>query len=85
MRRKGAKNGIRGTRGSRGTGWLIKYREGRGGRHLQGRWNVDVEKMKEWNEKIMGMSEKTTKVFMDLEVRSAGAKRHQKHYTAYPQ
>ena len=67
MRRKGAKNGIRGTRGSRGTGWLTKYREGLGGRHLQGRWNVDVREMEKWNEKIMGMCDSKTRVFFDLE------------------
>lgn len=67
MRRKGPKNGIRGTRGSRGTGWLTKYREGLGGRHLQGRWNVDVEEMKEWNDTVVAMCDSRTKVFFDLE------------------
>ncbi|GMH91381.1 hypothetical protein TrVE_jg9272 [Triparma verrucosa] len=56
LRRKAPKKSGGGTRGSRGHGWYLKYREGRGGRHLQGRWNVDVAEMEKWNDKIMEMS-----------------------------
>eukprot|EP00520_Triparma_pacifica_P008068 CAMPEP_0118651440 /NCGR_PEP_ID=MMETSP0785-20121206/10788_1 /TAXON_ID=91992 /ORGANISM="Bolidomonas pacifica, Strain CCMP 1866" /LENGTH=77 /DNA_ID=CAMNT_0006543895 /DNA_START=203 /DNA_END=433 /DNA_ORIENTATION=+ len=72
MRRKARKNALRGSRGSRGQGWLIKYREGRGGRHLQGRWNVDLDEMKEWNDKVMAMCDVKTTVYFDLEYAEDG-------------
>eukprot|EP00569_Conticribra_weissflogii_P007802 CAMPEP_0171341072 /NCGR_PEP_ID=MMETSP0878-20121228/8943_1 /TAXON_ID=67004 /ORGANISM="Thalassiosira weissflogii, Strain CCMP1336" /LENGTH=278 /DNA_ID=CAMNT_0011843199 /DNA_START=19 /DNA_END=855 /DNA_ORIENTATION=- len=68
-----------GTRGSRGHGWLKKYRDGLGGRHLQGRWHYrDVEELKAINDEVFGMnqllmakgdSEKVpTEAYLDLSV-----------------
>jgi cyclophilin family peptidyl-prolyl cis-trans isomerase len=43
-----------GTRGSRGHGWFHKYRQGKGGRHLQGEyWDAPSEEYwQEWNDGI---------------------------------
>lgn len=46
-----------GTRGARGHGWFHKYREGRGGRHLQGRWHFrDVDDLNEINNEVFAMN-----------------------------
>ncbi|KAL7467509.1 hypothetical protein ACHAXS_007752 [Conticribra weissflogii] len=68
-----------GTRGSRGHGWLKKYRDGLGERHLQGRWHYrDIEELNAINNEVFGMnelllakddSEKVpTEVYLDLSV-----------------
>ena len=45
-----------GTRGSRGHGWLEKYRRGDGGRHLQGPlWDRNVEELQDINNTVFGM------------------------------
>lgn len=42
-----------GARGARGLGWYQKYREGRGGRHLQGKyWDRNVEELQELNQTV---------------------------------
>ena len=43
-----------GARGSRGHGWFTKYRQGLGGRHLQGEyWDAPtVEEWQEWNDSV---------------------------------
>ena len=43
-----------GTRGSRGHGWFHKYRQGLGGRHLQGEyWDAPSDQhLEEWNDSI---------------------------------
>jgi len=65
-----------GTRGSRGHGWLKKYRAGLGGRHLQGRWHFrDVEELDAVNHQVFSMNESLgkkgsnpTEAYLDLSV-----------------
>mmetsp|Transcript_20487 Transcript_20487/g.29234 ORF Transcript_20487/g.29234 Transcript_20487/m.29234 type:complete len:265 (+) Transcript_20487:129-923(+) len=49
-----------GSRGSRGRGWLTKYRDGKGGRHLQGRWweSQSEEYRAAWNNAIFDLGKK---------------------------
>ena len=50
-----------GSRGSRGHGWLQKYRSGRGGRHLQGRWHYrDVDELNQINDEVFAMNSQLT-------------------------
>jgi cyclophilin family peptidyl-prolyl cis-trans isomerase len=51
-----------GARGARGLGWYTKYREGKGGRHLQGRWHKEkhpdsVEYRAKWNDAIFALNQ----------------------------
>lgn len=57
-----------GSRGSRGHGWFIKYREGRGGRHLQGEYHdrESLEECQAWNDSILALG--STRVYMDVVV-----------------
>ena len=57
----------RGTRGSRGHGWYLKYKAGEGGRHLQGRWNIDAVEMSEWNDQVMGKCSDRPLLYFDLD------------------
>jgi cyclophilin family peptidyl-prolyl cis-trans isomerase len=62
-----------GPRGARGHGWLVKYRSGRGGRHLQGRWHYrDVDELNSLNDRVFAMNEKLdkkeTEAYLDLSV-----------------
>ncbi|KAL7540465.1 hypothetical protein ACHAWF_006687 [Thalassiosira exigua] len=60
-----------GTRGSRGHGWFWKYREGLGGRHLQGRWHQrDVEELNKINDEVFAMNggDVPTEAYLDLSV-----------------
>lgn len=55
-----------GTRGSRGHGWYLNYRAGKGGRHLQGEYH-DRESPAEcaaWNDAVLMLGQ--TKVYMDV-------------------
>jgi cyclophilin family peptidyl-prolyl cis-trans isomerase len=46
-----------GSRGARGHGWLHKYREGLGGRHLQGRYhNRDIKKLTSINDQVFALN-----------------------------
>jgi len=48
-----------GSRGSRGHGWLKKYRSGLGGRHLQGRYfNRDVSKLAALNDQVFALNQR---------------------------
>ena len=72
-----------GSKGARGHGWLKKYREGRGGRHLQGRWHDrDVESLNAINDKVFALSASAgansngpTKAYLSLSVGGAEAQR----------
>ena len=72
-----------GSKGARGHGWLKKYREGRGGRHLQGRWHDrDVESLNAINDKVFALntspasnSDVPTKAYLSLSVGGAEAQR----------
>lgn len=57
-----------GTRGSRGHGWFHKYRQGKGGRHLQGEyWDAPSEEYwQEWNDGIFHYG--STHVSLTLEL-----------------
>lgn len=45
-----------GTRGSRGHGWWINYRSGKGGRHLQGEYShINLEDQKAWNDAVFSL------------------------------
>jgi cyclophilin family peptidyl-prolyl cis-trans isomerase len=57
-----------GSRGSRGHGWYIKYREGRGGRHLQGEYfdRDSTEEQIAWNASVMDLGSQT--LYMDVVV-----------------
>jgi cyclophilin family peptidyl-prolyl cis-trans isomerase len=55
-----------GTRGSRGHGWYVNYRAGKGERHLQGEYH-DRESPQEcaaWNEAVLQLG--STKVYLDI-------------------
>lgn len=55
-----------GTRGARGHGWYINYRQGKGGRHLQGDYHdrETLEACQQWNESILKLG--STPIFMDI-------------------
>jgi cyclophilin family peptidyl-prolyl cis-trans isomerase len=54
-----------GSRGSRGHGWWLNYRAGKGGRHLQGDYaNMDVEELKAWNDAVFSLGSQF--VYMDI-------------------
>lgn len=55
-----------GSRGSRGRGWLTKYRSGRGGRHLQGPyWDASSVKYRTaWNDAIFKLG--SSKAFIEF-------------------
>ena len=56
-----------GARGSRGHGWFVNYRAGKGGRHLQGDYaNLDMEEMKAWNDAVFALG--SQHVYMDISV-----------------
>lgn len=47
-----------GSRGGRGRGWLLKYRSGLGGRHLQGQYHFrDVTKSQEINDMVFDLNQ----------------------------
>lgn len=51
-----------GTRGSRGHGWLKKYRAGLGGRHLQGRWHFrELDELNALNDRVFSMNDSLEK------------------------
>lgn len=55
-----------GTRGSRGHGWYLNYRAGKGGRHLQGEFH-DRDSPQEcaaWNDAVLQLG--STQVYMDV-------------------
>ena len=61
-----------GTRGTRGHGWLTKYRENRGGRQLQGKWaNRDVENLSKINDKVFELGR--SHAFLDFLVDKGNA------------
>lgn len=74
-----------GTRGARGHGWFKKYREGKGGRHLQGRYHYrNVDELSDINEQVFSMNnnhddnDSTTigdKVYLDISLDGEDAKR----------
>lgn len=55
-----------GSRGSRGHGWFIKYRSGRGGRNLQGEYfdRETPEQCANWNDAILKLG--SQRVYMDV-------------------
>lgn len=72
-----------GAKGARGHGWLKKYREGRGGRHLQGRWHDrDVDGLNAINDQVFALNASAasnndipTKAYLNLSVGGAEARR----------
>jgi cyclophilin family peptidyl-prolyl cis-trans isomerase len=57
-----------GTRGTRGHGWWINYRAGKGGRHLQGEYShIDVEAQKAWNDAIFSLGSQLAYVDIQME------------------
>ena len=63
-----------GPRGSRGHGWLHKYRAGEGGRHLQGKYHKrDIEKLTSINDQVFGLNNEknvslASQAYLDLAV-----------------
>jgi cyclophilin family peptidyl-prolyl cis-trans isomerase len=58
-----------GSRGSRGLGWYQKYREGRGGRHLQGKyWDRNVEELQDLNQTVFNFG--SDGHYLDLKIGS---------------
>ena len=54
-----------GTRGSRGHGWYVNYRAGKGGRHLQGEFqDRSLEDCQEWNAAILKLGSR--RVYLDV-------------------
>jgi cyclophilin family peptidyl-prolyl cis-trans isomerase len=54
-----------GTRGSRGHGWYVNYRAGKGGRHLQGEFqDRTLEDCQEWNASILKLGSR--RVYLDV-------------------
>ena len=65
---------ISGNRGSRGHGWYVKYREGRGGRHLQGEyWDRSNHHwdMQQWNDAVLSLGSQF--VYLDIAVEPPAA------------
>jgi cyclophilin family peptidyl-prolyl cis-trans isomerase len=61
-----------GTRGARGQGWLINYRAGKGGRHLQGDYaHLDVDTLHAWNDAVMSLG--STQAYMDVKLEDVGS------------
>lgn len=62
-----------GTRGARGHGWLQKYRDGLGGRHLQGRFHKrNVEHLNRINDQVFSLNGgKETIAYLDFKVASS--------------
>jgi len=60
-----------GTRGSRGHGWYVNYRAGKGGRHLQGDYQdrSSLEECETWNTAVLALGSR--KVYMDVVVEPA--------------
>ena len=55
------------SRGSRGHGWLKKYRDNKGGRHLQGRYHkFDADSLKIHNDTIFELG--TSECFLDIQM-----------------
>jgi cyclophilin family peptidyl-prolyl cis-trans isomerase len=61
--------GTGGSRGSRGHGWFHKYREGLGGRHLQGEyWDAPtLEEWQEWNDSIFAYGNEEVSFSLNVE------------------
>jgi cyclophilin family peptidyl-prolyl cis-trans isomerase len=55
-----------GSRGSRGHGWFYHYRQGKGGRHLQGEYydRDSMEQCMAWNQSILDLG--SQRVYMDI-------------------
>lgn len=55
-----------GSRGSRGYGWFYHYRQGKGGRHLQGEYHDrdSIEECMAWNQSILDLG--SQRVYMDI-------------------
>jgi len=69
------KGGLGGSKGSRGLGWLTKYREGRGGRHLQGRWfDRDIEEISKINDAVFKLGSK--RAFIDFLIDEQGVSKN---------
>ena len=70
-----------GARGAKGHGWFNKYREGLGGRHLQGRWHDrDVAKLGEINDRVFALNasadaDAPTQAYLDVSVGGAESRR----------
>jgi len=75
-----------GSRGARGHGWYVKYREERGGRHLQGEYYAETEDgeddlyaclgKSDWNDAVMQLG-KTERVYFDVQVVDKGQQQQQ--------
>lgn len=56
-----------GTRGSRGRGWWINYRAGKGGRHLQGEYShLNMDELRAWNDAVFSLGSQF--VYLDVVV-----------------
>lgn len=70
-----------GSRGARGHGWFRKYREGKGERHLQGRYHYrNVEELKQINDEVFSFNDDThndnsNSVYLDISVDGKDTKR----------
>jgi cyclophilin family peptidyl-prolyl cis-trans isomerase len=63
---KTARSFATGTRGSRGHGWYLNYRAGKGGRHLQGEYHdrESPEECAAWNDAVLQLG--STPVYLDV-------------------
>jgi cyclophilin family peptidyl-prolyl cis-trans isomerase len=56
-----------GTRGARGHGWWVNYREGKGGRHLQGEYfDRSLGDLQVWNDAVFSLGSQLA--FMDIKI-----------------
>lgn len=55
-----------GARGARGHGWWVNYRQGKGGRHLQGEYSDrTVEELQAWNDAVFSLGSQLA--YMDIQ------------------
>jgi cyclophilin family peptidyl-prolyl cis-trans isomerase len=57
-----------GSRGSRGHGWWVNYRGGKGGRHLQGEYNhLDFGSLAQWNDAVFSLGSRRASLEISVE------------------
>lgn len=59
-----------GARGARGHGWWVNYRQGKGGRHLQGEYfDRSLEELQAWNDAVFSLGSRMA--YMDIKTEAA--------------
>lgn len=75
-----------GSRGARGHGWYVKYRSGRGGRHLQGDYHdrESPAEMAAWNESVLALGSQRCYLDVVMEPRRAQTMTFSKKFVEVP-